>query len=259
MANYGATIQKLRKEKGLTQAELGNKLSVSAQAVSKWENNFSQPDLDTLQGLAEVFEITVDDFVKLSNGEKINVEQENDERTVEREVAVTTAQQAVEQPLVEKKEESKSFNECENISTESSNKKLRINGWYLFGLIIAIAAGIGLLVFYFTDGSYSPFVSIVSAYTIFAFIASLGHDVVMTDIFEWGWEKSIHLPGIIFSLDLGGILFALAYKIIIAPIISLLITVLFGILGTIVAAIIGAFAFPFYIPRIFNETFYSED
>ena len=54
MANYGAAIQKLRKEKGYTQSELGNMLSVSAQAVSKWENNFSQPDLDTIQELAGV-------------------------------------------------------------------------------------------------------------------------------------------------------------------------------------------------------------
>ncbi len=63
MKQYGQIIAQLRKQHNLTQAELGKKLSVSYQAVSKWENNQSQPDLDTIQLLANVFGITVAEFL----------------------------------------------------------------------------------------------------------------------------------------------------------------------------------------------------
>ena len=41
----GNRISKYRKEKGMTQEELANKMGVSSQAVSKWENDASCPDI----------------------------------------------------------------------------------------------------------------------------------------------------------------------------------------------------------------------
>ncbi|MBQ9790022.1 MAG: InlB B-repeat-containing protein [Clostridia bacterium] len=67
MKNYGQVISKLRKKHGLTQNELGKKLNVSYQAVSKWENNLSEPDLDTTQKIAEVFGITMSEFFEMAN------------------------------------------------------------------------------------------------------------------------------------------------------------------------------------------------
>ena len=64
MKQYGEKIAKLRKQNNLTQAELGKKLNVSYQAVSKWENNQSQPDLDTIQKLAAIFGITMSEFLE---------------------------------------------------------------------------------------------------------------------------------------------------------------------------------------------------
>ena len=43
------TLAKLRKEANLTQSELGEKLSITAQAISKWENGASEPDIITLK------------------------------------------------------------------------------------------------------------------------------------------------------------------------------------------------------------------
>ena len=60
----GEKIKLLRKSKNLTQKELGNLLNVSFQAVSKWEKNLSQPDLDTVKKICEIFEINIDDFLK---------------------------------------------------------------------------------------------------------------------------------------------------------------------------------------------------
>lgn len=62
MKNYGEIISKLRKEKGLTQADVGRHLNISYQAVSKWENNLSEPDLDSLQKMAILFDVPITVF-----------------------------------------------------------------------------------------------------------------------------------------------------------------------------------------------------
>lgn len=68
--NIGNNIAALRKQKGITQEELANALGVSPQAVSKWENNSSCPDISLLTGIADYFGITVDTLLR-SESEKI--------------------------------------------------------------------------------------------------------------------------------------------------------------------------------------------
>ena len=52
MASVAKHIKRLRLEKGLTQEALAERLHVTRQAVSNWERNAAQPDLDTLQAIA---------------------------------------------------------------------------------------------------------------------------------------------------------------------------------------------------------------
>ena len=56
----GKGIALLRSEKGLTQAELGERIGVSFQAVSKWERGETLPDISLLPELAEILETTID-------------------------------------------------------------------------------------------------------------------------------------------------------------------------------------------------------
>ena len=64
----GATIKCLREQKGLTQAELAEKLGVSSKTVSKWETAKGLPDISLLQPLAQTLGISV---IELMNGQHI--------------------------------------------------------------------------------------------------------------------------------------------------------------------------------------------
>ncbi|GAA0783742.1 helix-turn-helix domain-containing protein [Hathewaya limosa] len=61
--NIAKIIKEKRKEKGITQEELANYLSISKPAVSKWESGQSYPDITILPILASFFGITVDDLI----------------------------------------------------------------------------------------------------------------------------------------------------------------------------------------------------
>jgi transcriptional regulator with XRE-family HTH domain len=58
--DLGGTINKYRKQAGLSQEELANKLNVTRQSVSLWETNQSQPSLENLKSLSRIFNITLD-------------------------------------------------------------------------------------------------------------------------------------------------------------------------------------------------------
>ncbi len=59
----GKRIALLRKEKGLKQEELAEMLGVSGQAVSKWENDQTCPDISLLPQLASILGVTVDELL----------------------------------------------------------------------------------------------------------------------------------------------------------------------------------------------------
>ena len=65
--NFGETLFKLRKEKGLSQEALAERLGTTRQAVSKWENDQGFPETEKLLALSNLFEVSVDTLLK---GEK---------------------------------------------------------------------------------------------------------------------------------------------------------------------------------------------
>lgn len=66
--NIGNYIQFLRKQKGLSQKQVAEKLNISFQAVSKWETGETLPDITLLLDLADILDTTTD---KLLNGGNI--------------------------------------------------------------------------------------------------------------------------------------------------------------------------------------------
>ena len=59
----GAFIRELRKEQGMTQKELADRLHITDRAVSKWERGLCAPDLSTLEPLAELLGVTVTELL----------------------------------------------------------------------------------------------------------------------------------------------------------------------------------------------------
>jgi len=69
--NFGKLLRQLRKEKGLTQAELARLISIGESTVSFYESGKRQPDYETLIRLANIFRVSVD---QLLGRQKDNIE-----------------------------------------------------------------------------------------------------------------------------------------------------------------------------------------
>lgn len=70
---FGAFVATLRKEKGITQKELAERLFISDKAVSKWETAASVPNIDLLMPLADILGVTVTELLMCQRMEQDNV------------------------------------------------------------------------------------------------------------------------------------------------------------------------------------------
>lgn len=81
---FNEKLLDLRRQKGWSQEELGNKLDVSRQTISKWEIGATTPELENLVMLSEIFEISIDELV--DNPRTQTVIQENNTKAEENEI-----------------------------------------------------------------------------------------------------------------------------------------------------------------------------
>ncbi|MBR5309698.1 MAG: helix-turn-helix transcriptional regulator [Oscillospiraceae bacterium] len=63
MTKIGDNIKKVRTKSGMTQEELAEKINVTRQAISNWENGKTEPDIETLTKIAQIFDISIDELV----------------------------------------------------------------------------------------------------------------------------------------------------------------------------------------------------
>ena len=61
----GTMIAELRKQHGMTQLELAEKMGVTDKAVSKWERDLSCPDISSIPNLAEILGVSVEDLMQV--------------------------------------------------------------------------------------------------------------------------------------------------------------------------------------------------
>ena len=75
---FNKKLQELRKQKGLTQEELSEKLYVSRTAISNWESGRGYPTIESLKAIAKLFSVTVDEL--LSMNEMLTIAEEDSKR-----------------------------------------------------------------------------------------------------------------------------------------------------------------------------------
>ena len=61
--SFGNNLVNLRKQKGWSQDELADNLNLSRQAISKWENDLSMPDVDNVKKISRVFSVGIDELL----------------------------------------------------------------------------------------------------------------------------------------------------------------------------------------------------
>ena len=274
--NNGEKIASLRKAKGMTQAELGTELNVTFQAVSKWERGESYPDFDTMSRLAKLFGVPLSYFENDEDGETaataesaqetapapapkvmLGVCKECGKTVYEGEEATTepalVCKKCVERKKVEAKraaEEADKRRKAAEQAKLDETHKIRNRGLIWSAVIIGflLICGIIGIATKPQDWVYTLIGMAVIIVFGYPFVAQLFWDGVIADIAFFG-GKVIGMPGVIFSLDLDGVIFLVVVKILFA-VIKFLIWLVTFLAAAVVAMIISPFTFPFALREL---------
>lgn len=273
MKQYGKIIAQLRKENNLTQAELGAKLNVTYQAVSKWENDQSQPDFATMAQIAEIFHVPLTIFLNGEDPEAATalapaensaepvlgyctvcgnaVRQENVAQQRPVLICKNCAEEA-EKQRVEAARKMKLAEEAKKIAKHQARNRGLIWAAIITGIMLIIC--IFGAVFSKSKALDSILLTLASCLFCYTFSAQMFWDGFVFDACLFG-GKIIGTPGIIFSFDLDGFVFLIAIKIFFA-LLRLLVFVVTFLLSAIFAIIISPFTF---VPALVRVNRYGLD
>lgn len=285
----GEKICRLRKSKGMTQAELGEKLGVTYQAVSKWERNESLPDFDMMSKLAKLCGVSITYFeadgelaaaTQTSASEskpaddilgfctecgkvvRLGEESENSVKLVcksceehQRKEREQRRADALKQ-AAETKRRAREQKAREDYLAAAPFKRRTVIASIVAGIIAAVVLILGI-------------VGMVNNPTNLG-MTILGAVLVTVALFTWvfqlfwdGWVRSVtlagaislRLPGIIFTMDLDGLIFLVVMKVLLW-LLSALVAIAGFLITSVVAMIISPFTF---IPHLFRIKRCDED
>lgn len=274
MSDYGKKIQSLRKEKGITQSELGEMLNVSSQAVSKWENGLAEPDLETIKKMCKYFAITVDSFLAVNEEESETQEietpvqnqvmpsyvcskcgkllYENEYKTYKGKTLCDNClsliqkeeKEKAEQLAREKVREERLKKEQERISIAEDSRKFA-KSLIIPAIIITVIALIVYLSvrneeFFTTEYLIGFIISVLLIYiTVPQIIWGVGP---IPSIFVFTFKRSFSMPGVIFDFSIDGIITGLLIKLALS-ILAILLSIFVSILGFMLCMVIAPFSF----------------
>lgn len=283
----GEKISSLRKERSLTQAELGGELGVTYQAVSKWERDESMPDFDMISKLAKLFGVPIAHFENNDGSDEVeNIQQ--DEHAEEAAEAVNhvlgvctvcgkyinTDNVGTESPklvcctcLNEQKAQKERAQQASKQQKEAQCRALSssFNKRVIIASVVAELISLTLMIFSFINLSSSQDLLGMSkgayiAYTLLGFVVIF---VWIFQLFFDGAVRSvtlagmffIRLPGIIFSADLDGLIFLIVMKILFF-IISAIVFIGAMVVTSLAAMVLSLFTF---VPLIIKIVRRNED
>ncbi len=97
LEEFGKRIKKARNKKKISQESLGELLSITRQAISKWENGKSVPDISIWRKISEVLEVDLSDFVNMvDNSIKNNTNIETEIKNDDKQIKVVTEDKVLE-------------------------------------------------------------------------------------------------------------------------------------------------------------------
>ena len=270
--DLGEKIAALRKAKGLTQAELGEKVAVTFQAVSKWERGESYPDFATVSRLAKVFEVPISYFEAEADESVFdsNRAEEGEHKKMlgvcrtcgkalyDGDAAQTTPvlmcnacaekerlalKRKAEQAEEQRKEESE---RQRRLVEEQRQRKRRtlIKGYTRGGICAGVIFLITIISTIFAkagEKSDTFLGGVVLIIEVFTFVCQFLWGGKIRDIATYGCVV-IGTPGVIFTLDLDGLIFLIGVKLLFA-VIRFVIMVLTSAVCFFVAVIISPFTF----------------
>lgn len=286
----GDKIRELRTQNNITQKELSEKLFVTAQAVSRWEKNEVEPSIKTLTEIAKIFDVTVDQL--LAEGDiQPNVDTPEEELSEQQPVEydeqaeILATQPEVEQqekyvlavcekcnkPIFDGKDivrvqqlddkvvlckachaanETKKHNNAVNYGVSQRKKSF---GW---GITAGVAAVLIALITTLRFECDWPIVlgSCLGAAAIYPFVACLllKNNFVgemVAEIASWGF---VRFPGIIFELDLDGILWLLTVKLAFW-ILGFMLATAALIFGVVLGIVVSIFVYPFALSKSYKR------
>lgn len=239
----GEKICALRKERGLTQADLGNELGVTYQAISKWERDDSLPDFDMISRLAKMFGVPISHFENADESDDDSPDNQDNvaaDEEVNRVLGVCTVcgkyvkedNVAAEEPKLvctacQAEKEARARRDQLTQKALLQKESDELSARYVKRTVIAsIVAGVIALVYFIVMlvnmsawkedfamgvGAYVA-LSIAGLIALFTWIFQLFFDGAVRSVTLSGFFF-IKLPGIIFSADLDGLIFLIVMKI----------------------------------------------
>ena len=276
MRQYGKIIAQLRKENNMTQAELGAKLNVTYQAVSKWENDQSQPDFSTMAQIAELFHVPLTIFLgedapeaalAAESGEGVlgyctvcgnAVRKDN----VAQQRPVLICKDCVEADARRKEEEARAAEqqkERQEQGRKLANKRTRNRG-LIWGGVIALVVMILVAVSYAIGGGTAGagiVAVLITGIFVYTFSSQMfwGGFIFETCLFG---GKIIGTPGIIFSFDLDGFIFLIVMKVFFA-LLKLFIFLITFVFFAIVSILFSPFTFVPALIRVSRHGWGGDD
>lgn len=279
----GPRIKEYRIKCGYTQKDLADKLNVTFQAVSRWENNDVQPSFDTVKEMAKLFNCTIDELFGVEHEEKVEIKEEpkqEEVKVVERVVQVLGICHDCHKEIKDYSDLKKvdiehttmsgrhhvtkheTFVICANCKKKRDEaearkrkaererelakiKSLRIHSFIWPSIASAILITISILYFVKYNDSLSGGILLACGILAFPF---LGCWILFNNPVPGIWltisRWSIKFPGVIFTLDLEGIFFLITVKILFG-LISIFISFWAVVFATAVGMVISLFVYPY--------------
>lgn len=281
----GQKIKEYRIQKGLTQKDLADKLHVTYQAVSKWENDNTEPSFDTIKEMSKLFGCTIDELFDYDGNNEENDNVVNEQAVIVEQPKTllgvcTECGKSIYDPndlnkvKIEQKvgkgkdqyldvktqlycnscnqkriEQEKRLAQMKQDRITSSCRKRRIHSiiWPSIVSIILLIIGVTSFPKGNTNMGIAFVVAPVFAFTFLA--CMILNNTFLTDmwleIFSWGFVK---LPGLIFEFSIDGILWLIGMKILFW-ILGFVLALLAACGATALAMVLSIFVYPFALRR----------